>query len=1616
MEACKGYMALMILSILSSMALAKRGYVMTAPSQFIPNRPETVCIDLVEVTTNTSVELSIFKSARISSSQSISTSQANIVDRMTFTMSPAESSKCVVLTLPENVKTKYLVLTVRGDQLPLQPFGWSFYGQNLVRVLDQYTPTEICIIQTDKPEYKPSQTVQISVLRLDTRLRPINQPMSNVAIRTPSGVTVEQWLNVPVKSGMAALKFELADELEKGDWSIVVTEHGKEKVKTFSVKQYELPGFDVTITPPASAMLRDESVTAVVCATYTYGQFVSGVLSGSICLVQPFMRVSEGAFCHNITELKINGCLNITADRVSTGWDYRYNDWANSELVFQVSVTDDDAGETVSAPQASVPFTNSPYILNLQGADNFRPGLPYHFKVMVSRTDGEPGHAQLVTITVSKNSTGQTADYRKGYTTDSNGVAYVTIPPFIGHFLDIQASLEGTFGYPTLTASLAPTAWYSSSGSHLQIVPLKDSNSIICGSSLKYRVQYSTSTSGPVTVYYKLVGSGDIAASFKQSVTLTTLTLLSAKDPLVSWDSTSSWQTTPIQANLAVRSKPVDPAQPVFNPGVSIKTATHKGSFTVNFRVTSDLSPRSHLLVYYARADGEVVADSIAFDVPECSANKVGLSLSRDIVSPGQSVQLLLTASPGSTCGYNMMDRNTFTHSTESYPTLASVIKRMERYLLPSTSLPTYLPLNFYCGNLHGVPAEYPGFASYWEKPSLYRHRDAHQGFVRSGLVVSSTLHMRSAPCKRIYYRTHDAMNPAVQPVAAAAGVSPPAFAALSGQLSQPTQSSAIPAIGATSEQTLTPEVAVVVPPSVPNRDSTRTELEQTLKAGPRPQMLQFVKDVTSYFPETMLFDIVDINPAGNASVQVTVPDSTTQWIGSAVCSDNEDGLGISTPITLTAFHPYVVSVSLPSMTALRGEIIPVEVTITNYLGACLAVNVALQPSTSYMIIGELMLATEPSLCICAGGSATRTYNIFLQEIGEKIPITVTANTVGNRLACPIGSIMSNRIGLSESVVKHLHVLPQGIPRAYTYGDYICVNSASNITFEKEYRLPRPNSRSRVSHSTTGMLTVVGDLMGPAIEQPDMLISPAVGGEANVARFAPSVHLLKYLDATGQRLPAAAREEALQNIKSGYQRQLSFVHPDGSYSWFGPNQSYELPEDVPSLWLTSYVLKSLAQAKPLVHIDEPQLQTSLQYILSKQDPWGCFPQVGRLHNRAMQLAVDPALGDNFALTAYVTVALIEAGYGDVATESLPEPEGVVHKALECMFVRSRRFRAIRDGYTMTLVAYAFALHNTTDTRSKRAFAYMRRMQSTASDGHKSWRALREGSRIKTGNHWFNRPLAVDVETTSYGLLTTMLMANRTAVLDNGFAIVQWLSDERRARGGFSTSQDTVIALQALSEYATKFAPRQTNVNITAHFSDTVNGTRVLTEQVASFAVTTSTSLDVSKVELPRIRSLVVTATGTGCVRFQTSLNYNIVRPDRSGQPFTTDVTVRNNTRLSQLCKRKPLLICTSYVGEGESSLVVMEVKMQSGWAVEESLVEQLLEYQSLRVKRYDVSPYDNSLTLYFSSLQSRRICFFLYLKRTASVRSGQPAVVTTYDYYRRDSRQETTYQITCSSS
>ncbi len=68
------------------------------------------------------------------------------------------------------------------------------------------------------------------------------------------------------------------------------------------------------------------------------------------------------------------------------------------------------------------------------------------------------------------------------------------------------------------------------------------------------------------------------------------------------------------------------------------------------------------------------------------------------------------------------------------------------------------------------------------------------------------------------------------------------------------------------------------------------------------------------------------------------LPHTITEWTANAFCTNTETGLGLAAPASVKAFQPFFVSYTLP-YSVIRGESIPLPVTVFNYLSECLAVS-----------------------------------------------------------------------------------------------------------------------------------------------------------------------------------------------------------------------------------------------------------------------------------------------------------------------------------------------------------------------------------------------------------------------------------------------------------------------------------------------------------------------------------------------------------------------------------------------------------------------------------------------------------------------------------------------------
>uniref|UniRef100_A0A8C0H0T5 Alpha-macroglobulin receptor-binding domain-containing protein n=1 Tax=Chelonoidis abingdonii TaxID=106734 RepID=A0A8C0H0T5_CHEAB len=481
-----------------------------------------------------------------------------------------------------------------------------------------------------------------------------------------------------------------------------------------------------------------------------------------------------------------------------------------------------------------------------------------------------------------------------------------------------------------------------------------------------------------------------------------------------------------------------------------------------------------------------------------------------------------------------------------------------------------------------------------------------------------------------------------------------------------------------------------------------------------------------------------------------------------------------------------------------------------------------------------------------------------------------------------------------------------------------------------------------VQGSARAYFSVLGDILGTAMQNLQQLLQMPFGcGEQNMVLFAPNIYVLDYLNKTGQ-LSEETKSKAIGYLVSGYQTQLKYKHQDGSYSTFGPR--YGQPGNT---WLTAFVLKSFAQAHSHIFIEEKHIQDALAWLAGKQKDNGCFSSSGTLLNNAIKGRVDEV-----TLSAYITIALLE----------IPLP---IHCNVPVLVPLKPQTELGTPSHSL----------------------------------HPEREAFKKGNPVKKD---FN----MEVEMTSYVLLaylTTQPAASQDH-LSLATQIAKWISKQQNPNGGFSSTQDTVVALQALSRYGVSTYAKgggastvtlQSTGDFQSQFQvDHMN--RLLLQRMALSEVPGDYSMGV---------------TGEGCVYMQTSLRYNVFpKPDEA--PFVREVhTVPETCDSAKAQRTFNIAINISYTGKRPvSNMVIVDVKMLSGFIPVKSSVRKLEGHHHIHYTELST----NHVLLYMEQVSNVTQSFSFAVEQDFPIQSLKPALVKVYDYYETDEFAIAEYSAPCS--
>ncbi|XP_032203069.1 alpha-2-macroglobulin-like protein 1 isoform X1 [Mustela erminea] len=724
---------------------------------------------------------------------------------------------------------------------------------------------------------------------------------------------------------------------------------------------------------------------------------------------------------------------------------------------------------------------------------------------------------------------------------------------------------------------------------------------------------------------------------------------------------------------------------------------------------------------------------------------------------------------------------------------------------------------------------------------------------------------------------------------------------------------------------------------------------------------------VRQYFPETWLWDLFPIGDSGKEAIHVTVPDTITEWKAMTFCTSQSRGFGLSSTVGLTAFKPFFVELTLP-YSVVRGESFRLTATIFNYLKDCIRVQTNLGTSDKYQV--QSWTDSQGSSCLCADEAKSYHWNITAIKLGH-VNFTITTKILDSNELCGGQKGFVPAKGQSDTLIKPVLVKPEGVLVEKTYSSLLCPKgqvASESISLE----LPA----DVVPDSSKAYVTVLGDIMGTALQNLDNLVQmPSGCGEQNMVLFAPIIYVLQYLE-KARLLTKEIRSRAVGFLNLGYQKELMYKRRDGSYSAFGEEDGDG------NTWLTAFVTKCFGQAQEFIFIDDNNIQDALNWLAGKQLPRGCYANVGRLIHTAMKGGVD----DEISLTAYITAALLEMG--------MTTHDPMVSQGLQCL---KGSVSSTTSLYAQALLAYIFSLAGEMDIRN----ILLEKLDQQAIISGESIHWSPKPALSLDARPW-SQPEAVDVELTAYVLLAQLSKASLTQKeIAKATAIVAWLAKQRNAYGGFSSTQDTVVALQALAKYATTAYVSSEEVSLAVTSTEDFQH---------DFNIQAANRLVLQQESLPNVPGVyTLEASGQGCVYVQTVLKYHIP-PPKFADTFGLSVEM-GKARCERATSRSlTLTVHTSYVGSRSSSnMVIVEVKMLSGFSPMEG-TNQLLLQQPL-VKKVESGT--DVLNIYLEELSKKTQSYTFTISQSVLVTNLKPATITVYDYYLPDERATVQYSDPC---
>ncbi|XP_037068259.1 CD109 antigen-like [Pollicipes pollicipes] len=1374
--------------------------------------------------------------------------------------------------------------------------GTVFFNETRLQFAQRFLTV---LIQTSRPLYTFGQFVRFRIVMLRTDLKPFDDPV-DVYVLDSDGYIMRRWPSQSSNNGVVALSFKLPGIGKGGWWRIRVSVRGQIEEKFMRLTKVRSQQWEVFVWTPTYFLLSGENITGEFSAGYTNDKNVRGnaTLELWVRTGSPLTeRDKEYTFVASQTFTQFDGGDSFSFPMAALqGTVPRLNE-AEVKIITRVN--------DYWLNQTQVGFCNSKLInssvsIQFLGAapQLYKPGMPFKGQVLVTYHDQaplSPETLRLSTLTIS--SSGDTAG---GVRIPSeaevaqqaawrNGTLWLPArgERRLGEARHLLPDAEREYLAALRDDYLRRHEWaeYRASGLHrFELATPPRGGPLQLTATFSAADGVTAAASLALQPYYSL-GRNMISVSTsnrRTDVGQYAVFHVRSNFPM------SYFYLIVVSKNLVIHGDRV-PVRDASGPAVT----------TTSLPVSAEMAPSFRLLVYHVTSQGVVVTDAVQVPVEGINRGRTKLVLNQHKDHSKNTMELGMWSTPGAT--FCTTSNRAYLYSVQAGHDLSRTSVLSSLHSFENTTRSIHRALWRWRDGSRPMQTEYYVTPDYGI--------DANTSFDLASLVVFTDARVYSAPgteCGEGELRC--LIRGCYNATKSCDGVNDcPDGADEAGCWS----------------------------------DVSNEESERRFRLRRRSTF----NDIFDIGDGDWAWLLKNIGHEGGEQQVLDVPETNDDWYINGFSISQKDGFGlVEEPLHYVSNRPFYMTMELVSQIR-RGETISARLLLVNNQQIEVLALVVLPSSPNYEfvhveqhgVISHKNVRTSSGdhqhlVPVSAEGSVEVTVPIKpLVELGD-LEVTLKCITqFGLDVESATVSVQAEGVQTGGHTSFLLDLKNRAVDHKFL-----------NIMTEQSPEVPYATWRRFVYGSVQGSVMVSGDVIGPIFPESFMTSSSVFGKplkclDGTVFNLAYNAWSLHYMRLTNQ-LTRAFLRSVLEKMN------VQFILIMKRYRR-GPFLFYDGGR--PSVWGTAWAVRQLQYSQfqdweNYLYVEPRILSEAAEWLCLFQNADGSFNEtkwyVYPLDQKMDPRSKIPGEGDRkrrVPLTAHVLITL------HAVQEKLQggAKASVATAKIRAMQYLERSLSVLTDAYEVAITAYALTLCNSVDREVAFSKLHVARREV---EGMYYW-ARAPLATLDVSRDVNQRPYlepksetlwdAQGVEATSYALLVYLL---RDGVGIDQEKMVLWLNSMRQYNGAWISTVDTIVAMQALTEYSFRARLRDiTDMQVTIESSGLRDFQRVV--QIGN-----TTAGQVRTVDLPNVWGHVnVVGTGAGQAVVQLDVSYGFDRENLKDTPpvKSFELLVRENA--VQEARNKSIIhveACYRWMHTEESDVsgtTILEVELPSGYRIDQ---------------------------------------------------------------------------------